>query len=179
MTLEVAKRITYSTARSILRVSRQHQHRLGILACNPSRAMFHPQETNRRKRTRTHSCSNRPRPVLAGYPRRRPKTRLLQASANPLSLSARFGSRRKNERLNPETSIFTMDPPDVVKKKIWNAFTGGKGTAAEQRKTGADPTVCSIFQYYFYLFEDDNKNSLNENAGAEQARCCAANAKPT
>ena len=56
----------------------------------------------------------------------------------------------------PETSIFTVDPPDVVKKKIWNAFTGGKGTAAEQRKTGADPTVCSIFQYYFYLFEEDS-----------------------
>ena len=56
----------------------------------------------------------------------------------------------------PETSIFTMDPPDIVKKKIWNAFTGGKGTAAEQRKTGADSTVCSIFQYYFYLFEEDS-----------------------
>ena len=56
----------------------------------------------------------------------------------------------------PETSIFTTDQPDVVKKKIWNAFTGGKGTAAEQRKLGADPTVCSIFQYYFFLFEEDS-----------------------
>ena len=61
----------------------------------------------------------------------------------------------------PETSIFTVDPPDVVKKKIWNAFTGGKGTAAEQRKTGADPTVCSIFQYYFFLFEEES-NKLVE-----------------
>jgi len=43
----------------------------------------------------------------------------------------------------------------VVKKKIWGAFTGGKPTAAEQRKTGADPTVCSIFQYYYFLFEED------------------------
>ena len=56
----------------------------------------------------------------------------------------------------PETSIFTIDQPDVVKKKIWNAFTGGKGTAAEQRKTGADPSICSIYQYYFYLFEEDS-----------------------
>ena len=56
----------------------------------------------------------------------------------------------------PETSIFTIDPPDVVKKKLWSAFTGGKGTAAEQRKEGADPTVCSIFQYYFFLFEENN-----------------------
>ena len=66
----------------------------------------------------------------------------------------------------PETSIFTMDPPDVVKKKIWNAFTGGKGTAAEQRKEGADPTVCSIFQYYFYLFEEDSSKL------AERERKC-------
>ena len=68
----------------------------------------------------------------------------------------------------PETSIFTMDPPDVVKKKIWNAFTGGKGTAAEQRKEGADPTVCSIFQYYFYLFEEDSSKLRNGNADARR-----------
>jgi tryptophanyl-tRNA synthetase len=68
----------------------------------------------------------------------------------------------------PETSIFTMDPPDVVKKKIWNAFTGGRGTAAEQRKMGADPSVCSIFQYYFYLFEEDSKKL------AERERKCRA-----
>ncbi len=55
----------------------------------------------------------------------------------------------------PETSIFTMDKPEVVKRKIWNAFTGGKDTAAEQRKLGADPTIFSIFQYYFFLFEED------------------------
>jgi tryptophanyl-tRNA synthetase len=57
----------------------------------------------------------------------------------------------------PETSIFTVDPPELVERKIWNAFTGGKGTAAEQRKTGADPTICSIFQYYYYLFEENDK----------------------
>ena len=56
----------------------------------------------------------------------------------------------------PETSIFTQDTPEQVKRKVWNAFTGGKGTAAEQRKTGADPAVCSVFQYYYYLFESND-----------------------
>lgn len=60
----------------------------------------------------------------------------------------------------PETSIFTRDSPELVKRKIWNAFTGGKPTAAEQRKKGADPTVCSIFQYYVYLFEKEDKKLL-------------------
>jgi tryptophanyl-tRNA synthetase len=68
----------------------------------------------------------------------------------------------------PETSIFTMDPPELVKRKIWNAFTGGKGTASEQRKTGADPTMCSIYQYYFFLFEEDDKKL------AERERKCKA-----
>jgi tryptophanyl-tRNA synthetase len=78
----------------------------------------------------------------------------------PAQIHCRFlpglGAGGKMSASMPETSIFTMDPPDIVKKKIWNAFTGGKGTAAEQRKLGADPTVCSIFQYYFFLFEEDS-----------------------
>jgi tryptophanyl-tRNA synthetase len=56
----------------------------------------------------------------------------------------------------PETCIFTTDPPNVVKRKVWNAFTGGKGTAVEQRKTGAEPNVCSVFQYFLYLFEEND-----------------------
>ena len=73
-----------------------------------------------------------------------------------------------------------MDPPEVVKKKIWNAFTGGKGTAAEQRKTGADPTVCSIFQYYFYLFEEDSVKLAETRAQMpRRAKCYAANANKT
>jgi hypothetical protein len=32
----------------------------------------------------------------------------------------------------PETCIFTIDSPGDVKRKVWNAFTGGKGTAAEK-----------------------------------------------
>ena len=68
----------------------------------------------------------------------------------------------------PETSIFTMDTPEVVKRKIWNAFTGGKGTAAEQRKTGADPAICSIFQYFLFLLEEDDKKL------AERERKCKA-----
>ena len=78
----------------------------------------------------------------------------------PAQIHCRFlpglGPGGKMSASEPETSIFTMDPPELVKRKIWNAFTGGKPTAAEQRKTGANPTVCSVFQYYVYLFEEDD-----------------------
>jgi tryptophanyl-tRNA synthetase len=77
----------------------------------------------------------------------------------PAQIHCRFlpglGAGGKMSASMPETSIFTTDQPDDVKKKIWGAFTGGKPTAAEQRKTGANPTICSIFQYYYYLFEYD------------------------
>jgi tryptophanyl-tRNA synthetase len=79
----------------------------------------------------------------------------------PAQIHCRFlpglGVGGKMSASEPETSIFVTDPPEVVKRKVWNAFTGGKGTAAEQRKTGADPSICTIFQYFLYLFEEDDK----------------------
>ncbi|RLI20240.1 tryptophan--tRNA ligase, partial [Candidatus Bathyarchaeota archaeon] len=68
----------------------------------------------------------------------------------------------------PETSIFTKDSPEVVKRKIWNAFTGGRATVKEQKKLGGDPNVCTIFQYFAYLFEEDDKKL------AERERKCRA-----
>lgn len=57
----------------------------------------------------------------------------------------------------PETAIFTLDPPDLVKRKVWNAFTGGKATLAEQKKHGANPDICTIYQYMLYLFEESDQ----------------------
>lgn len=79
----------------------------------------------------------------------------------PAQIHCRFlpglGVGGKMSASEPETSIFTIDPPEVVKNKIWNAYTGGKGTAAEQRKLGANPSICTIFQYFVYIFEEDDK----------------------
>ena len=79
----------------------------------------------------------------------------------PAQIHCRFlpglGIGGKMSASEPETSIFTTDAPEVVKHKVWNAFTGGKGTAVEQRRTGAEPSVCAVFQYFLYLFEEDDK----------------------
>jgi tryptophanyl-tRNA synthetase len=68
-----------------------------------------------------------------------------------------LGEGGKMSASEPETSIFTTDQPDAVKKKIWNAFTGGKPTLAEQKKHGGSPEVCTIYQYFTYLFEEDDR----------------------
>lgn len=55
------------------------------------------------------------------------------------------------------SAIFTTDSPKDVKKKVFNAFTGGKVSAQEQRKQGANPDICNVFDYYYHLFMWDNK----------------------
>ena len=57
----------------------------------------------------------------------------------------------------PSSSIFTTDPPKDIKKKIGNAFTGGCVSIEEQKVKGGNPDVCSVFQYLYYIFEDDDK----------------------
>src|SRR4030042_1914583 len=168
ITLEVAKRITYSTARSSFGF--QDSTNIGWVswpAIQAAPCFIHKKLTGEKV----------PALIPAAIDQD-PYWRVTRDVAQklgyykPAQIHCRFlpglGPGGKMSASMPETSIFTMDPPDLVKRKIWNAFTGGKGTAAEQRKTGADPTVCSIFQYYFYLFEEDDKKL------AERERKCRA-----
>ncbi len=68
-----------------------------------------------------------------------------------------LGAGGKMSASEPETTIFTTDPPDTVEKKVRNGFTGGRDTAAEQRKYGANPDICSVCQYFYFFFEQDEE----------------------
>ena len=155
--LEVAKRITYSTARATFGF--QDSTNLGWVfwpAVQAAPCFIHKKLTG----------ENVPALIPAAIDQD-PFWRITRDLAQklgyhkPAQIHCRFlpglGQGGKMSASEPETSIFTIDPPDVVKRKIWNAFTGGKGTAAEQKKTGADPGVCTIYQYFTYLFEEDDK----------------------
>jgi tryptophanyl-tRNA synthetase len=95
----------------------------------------------------------------------------------PAQIHCRFvpglGKGGKMSASEPETCIFTIDTPEDVKSKVWNAFTGGKPTVKEQRKTGGDPYICTIFQYFLYLFEEDDKKiaELDKNCRAGEVIC--------
>ena len=160
VTLEVAKRITYSTAKATFGF--EDSTNIGWIfwpAIQAVPCFIHKKLTG----------ENVPALIPAAIDQD-PYWRVTRDIAQklgyykPAQIHCRFlpglGPGGKMSASEPETSIFTMDPPALVKRKIWNAFTGGKPTAAEQRKTGADPTVCSIFQYYVYLFEEDDKKLM-------------------
>ncbi|MGZ5561631.1 MAG: tryptophan--tRNA ligase [Halobacteriota archaeon] len=73
----------------------------------------------------------------------------------------------------PETSIFTTDTPEEARKKIANAFTGGRTTVKEQKELGGIPEVCAVYQYSFYLFEKDDRRALELRQECLQgARAC-------
>lgn len=55
----------------------------------------------------------------------------------------------------PETAVFITDKPDEVEKKVKRAVTGGRATEEEQRRLGANPYICSVYELYLYHVADD------------------------
>jgi tryptophanyl-tRNA synthetase len=95
----------------------------------------------------------------------------------PAQMHAKFlpglGAGGKMSASMPETAIFTIDPPEVAEKKVLGGFTGGQPTVKEQREKGGNPGICSIYSYYFFLFEeDDGKLQELENQCRAGALVC-------
>jgi len=90
----------------------------------------------------------------------------------PAQIHCRFvpglGIGGKMSAREPETCIFTTDTPEMVKRKIWAAYTGGRSTVKEQKETGGEPDACTVYQYFLYLFEEDDGRIK------ERARQCRA-----
>jgi tryptophanyl-tRNA synthetase len=62
----------------------------------------------------------------------------------------------KMSKRNPMSFFTLQETPETIVEKILNAFTGGRPTAEEQRKMGANPNICPIYDLYlFHFFERD------------------------
>jgi tryptophanyl-tRNA synthetase len=74
---------------------------------------------------------------------------------------------------DPDSALFTVDPPEVIKKKLQNAFTGGRGNAAEQRKLGGQPEICSIFDNYKLVFipQQEKLDTLEQRCRSGDMLC--------
>lgn len=67
-----------------------------------------------------------------------------------------------------ETSIFTTDSREHVKKKIWNAFTGGRETAEEHRRLGGRTEQCVVCRYHELFFQN---HEIVRRCGAGEILC--------
>lgn len=81
-----------------------------------------------------------------------PKPSILHAKLLPA-----LQKGKKMSSSQPKTAIFTTDTPSEVEEKIYEAFTGGRGTAKEQKELGGEPEICPIFLYEYYLLEPEDK----------------------
>lgn len=79
----------------------------------------------------------------------------------------------------PETCVFLSDNPKTVKKKIMGAFTGGRATIKEQRELGADPYVCTIFDWFEKYFIQDDADLEETRQGCLSGKLiCGLDCKP-
>jgi tryptophanyl-tRNA synthetase len=79
----------------------------------------------------------------------------------PAQIHSKFlpglGKGGKMSASQPQTAIFTTDDPEIGENKIMNAFTGGAPTIEEQKRKGGRPEICSVYPYYYFLFEKNDK----------------------
>jgi tryptophanyl-tRNA synthetase len=88
-----------------------------------------------------------------------------------------LGPEGKMSASDPASAIFTTDTPQQIEKKIMNAFTGQQPTKELQRKLGGNPDICSVCQYYYFLFEQDDRKLAEIFAGERSGTLLAGEHK--
>ena len=77
----------------------------------------------------------------------------------------------------PDTAIFTTDPPKEAGKKVMRAYTGGRDTFEQQRKLGGRPEVCNVYAYYYFLFEDDDQKLVERELSCKSGEILCGQCK--
>ena len=155
---EVAKRITFSTARAVFGFT--NSTNIGMIGFPPVQAApcFLPSV-----------MEGKPTPVLIPAAiDQDPYWRMTRDVAEkmgyhkPAQIHSKFlpglGMLGKMSSSKPETAIFTSDEPEAVEKKISTAFTGGQPTVALQLELGANALGCPVFWYLRYFFDTEKES---------------------
>lgn len=156
LALKVAKRVTFSTAKSVFGFDQSSNIGLIFFTCIQSAPAFLESERQGKPVPVLIPCAidqdphfriTRDVAPFLGYP----KPALIHCKFFP-SLT---GTGKMSASL-PGSSIYTTDPPEAARKKVMSAFTGGQPTVEEHRKKGGNPDICPIQHYFYYLFEEDD-----------------------
>src|SRR5919198_4261906 len=156
--IAVAKRITFSTARAVFGFS--NSTNIGMIGFPPVQAApcFLPSV-----------IENKPTPVLIPAAiDQDPYWRMTRDVADrmgyykPSQIHSKFlpglGISGKMSSSKPETALFTTDDPEVIEKKVSNAFTGGQPTVELQRQLGGNAIECPVFWYLRYFFDTEKQS---------------------
>src|SRR2546428_5412471 len=155
---EIAKRITFSTARAVFGFS--NATNIGMIGFPPVQAApcFLPS-----------IIEDKPTPVLIlAAIDQDPYWRVTRDVAErmgyykPAQIHSKFlpalGMVGKMSTSKPGTALFTIDDPEVIDKKVSAAFTGGQATVALQRQLGGNALGCPVFWYLRYLFDTERQS---------------------
>jgi tryptophanyl-tRNA synthetase len=155
---ELAKRITFSTAKAVFGFS--NSTNIGMIGFPSIQAApcFLPS-----------IIESKPTPVLIPAAiDQDPYWRMTRDVAErlgyhkPAQIHSKFlpglGISGKMSSSRPETALFTTDDPEIIDKKVSSAFTGGQATVALQRKLGGNATGCPVFWYLRYFFDTERQS---------------------
>ena len=163
LSIEIAKKITYSTAKAVFGFS--NSSNIGMIGFPPVQGApcFLPS-----------IIENKPTPVLIPAAiDQDPYWRVTRDIAEklgypkPAQIHSKFipglTSLGKMSSSRPETALFTVDEPEILETKIKNTFTGGQPTVALQRKLGGNANICPVYWYLNYLFDTEKESQERYN----------------
>lgn len=155
---ELAKRITFSTAKAVFGFS--NSTNIGMIGFPSIQAApcFLPS-----------IIEGKPTPVLIPAAiDQDPYWRMTRDVAErlgyhkPAQIHSKFlpglGISGKMSSSRPETALFTTDDPEIIDKKVSSAFTGGQATVALQRRLGGNAIGCPVFWYLRYFFDTERES---------------------
>ena len=159
ISLEIAKRITFSTAKAVFGFSASTN--IGMIGFPPVQAA---------PCLLPSLIEGKPTPVLIPAAiDQDPYWRITRDVAEkmgfykPAQIHSKFlpsldapGGKMSSSK--PGTAIFTTDEPEVIDKKVSNAFTGGQATVALQRLYGGNALECPVFWYLRYFFDNQKES---------------------
>ncbi|NPD89426.1 MAG: tryptophan--tRNA ligase [Asgard group archaeon] len=101
---------------------------------------------------------------------------------SPASLYIRFLKGLTGKPMSssaPESCVFLNDDAKTIKRKIMDALTGGRTTIKEQRNLGADPDICTIYDWFEKYFVRDDKELSEVRKGCKDGELiCGLDCKP-
>ncbi len=97
---------------------------------------------------------------------------LLRPAATFHRFMTGFGGGKMSSS-QPETSAFLTETPKDAEKKLMRSVTGGKATAEEQRREGADPSKCPVYELYLYHLaeSDEHLQQVHDECSGGERLC--------